>query len=473
MDYSLLLVNATIITVDPEHRVIPNGFLAVARDRIAAIGTMEQLKDGYPNAERVLDLSGHAVLPGLVDGHGHGGHCLIRTLGEEADDWGTMAEHIYYRCTDEEFWRAEGALAAAERIKFGTTTGVSMIGSTPRMDWVGAVAANLEGSVPVGIRQLSGIGCSDGVWPKIGRVYRKDGSYYENKAMPRDAWETTEEALRTLNGIHPRQICIVAPGHMGRRQGESEEDSILNNRKMFELAERYHVPLHTHAYAGDVQFLYDHTPEVMTERMSLTHSTGYTDEEIRILAETGTYIFHGPTTYAHVTGHCRVMDMLEAGVNLAVVTDGTAPDRSYDLWRDMKNVMWLQRFEHRDPTLIGSGKALELVTIEPAKALGLGKEIGSLEVGKKADIIAVDVRQPHLAPFGRMPVERLVYHAMGQDVDLTIVDGSIVMENRKLTLVDEDKILRDAGDALETMLERLGSDPDYLREDKLYSLRKK
>ena len=157
---------------------------------------------------------------------------------------------------------------------------------------------------------------------------------------------------------------------------------------------------------------------------------------------------------------------------VAVVTDGTAPDRSYDIWRDMKMLQVLQRGRFHDLSLLPCGKVLELCTIEPAKALKLDHLIGSLEVGKKADIIAVDVEQPHLAPFGDMPVQRLVYHAMGQDVDLTIVDGAVVMEGRKLTKVDEKKIIADARGAYATMLERLG-DPTVTQNPKLYELTQK
>ena len=127
--WDLLLTNGVIITVDGEHHLYDKGYIGVEGDTIAAIGPMEEL--GERTAARVIDCKGHAILPGLVDGHGHGGHCLIRTLGEHLDDgWEEMAETIYYRCTDPEFWRAEGALAAAERLKFGTTTAVSMVGST-------------------------------------------------------------------------------------------------------------------------------------------------------------------------------------------------------------------------------------------------------------------------------------------------------------------------------------------------------
>lgn len=468
--WDLLLKNGVVITVDGAHHIYDKGYVAVEGDTIAAVGPMEELP-AQARATRVIDCSGHAVLPGLVDGHGHGGHCLTKTLGEHlGDGWEQAAEEIYYRCSDPEFWRAEGALAAAERLKFGTTTAVSMVGNTPRIDSIDPLAANLEGSVSTGIRQLSGIGCANGVFPKRARVWKQDGSFDEVMVTPERAYETTEEAVRQLNGKHPRMTCIVAPGRMGRRPDESDEANIRHNREMFRIASTYDVPLHTHAYGGDVQFMADHTPEVLTPRLSLTHSTGYSQQELEILARTGPYVFHGPTTHANVTGHCPVQEMLEMGVHLAVVTDGTAPDRSYDLWRDMKNVQLFQRFRHKDGDLLPCGKVLELVTIEPARALGLDHMVGSLEVGKRADLITVDVNQPHLAPFGVMPVQRLVYHAMGQDVDRTIVDGVIVMEGRKLTQVCEQKVLDDAANAFDTMMKRLNRS-DVTDNPRLYALR--
>ncbi len=473
--YDLLLTNACVITVDAEHHVYAKGYVATEGDRIAAVGPMEELKGQLPQAKRLIDPEGHAVLPGLVDGHGHAGHCLTKTLGEhisgnEKDIWTVMAEDVYYRSSDEEFWYAEGALAAAERVKFGTTTGVSMVGSTPRIDWIAPVGANLSGSSSVGLRQLSGIGTANAPWPKMARYYDGKGGYVEREVDPNEALKNTEASLKAFNGRHPLETCIVAPGNMGRRKGMSVEDSIIHNRTMYRLAKEYDVPLHTHAYGGDVQFLWDHTPEVLYPNLSLTHSTGYSEQELDILAKTGAYVFHGPTTNAHIYGHCPVMEMLDKGINLAVITDGTAPDRSFDLWRDMKNVQLLQRYTYRTRDMLACGKVLELVTIEPAKALGLDKLVGSLEVGKKADIIAVDVMQPHLAPFGIMPIQRLVYHAMGQDVDWSIIDGTVIMEHRRLTLVDEKALLKRAEDAFELMMKRLDR-WDLTENPRLYEIR--
>ena len=121
--YDILIKNAVVITVDPEHHVYNRGFVAVKGDSIAAIGPMEKLED--VDAARVIDAEGKAVMPGLIDGHGHGGHCLTRTLGDQLEQWDAMAEDIYFRHTDDFFWYAEAALAAAERVKFGTLTGTA------------------------------------------------------------------------------------------------------------------------------------------------------------------------------------------------------------------------------------------------------------------------------------------------------------------------------------------------------------
>lgn len=466
----LLIINGTIITVDENNTIIPKGYIAVKDGKIADIGSMENLQE-LPEAKEVMDMDGHAVMPGLIDGHGHAGHCLVKTLAEHKDaEWDEMAEYIYYSCTDEEFWYNEGALAAAERIKFGTTTGVSMVGSTPKIDCIEPVGANLAASAEVGIRQFTGIGVPDGVWPKKARQFGKDGSVTEVICTPDMAAVSTEEAVKKYNGKYKRGTCLVAPGRMGKRPNVSDELNIEHNKAMYRISKEYGVPLHTHAFGGDVKFMYETTPEILTPNLSMAHSTGYSEEELDILAKTGAFVFHGPTTYSNAVGHCKVMEMLEKKINMAVVTDGTAPDRSFDMWRDMKNVMLLQRYRMQDWSLLPTGTVLRMVTIEPAKALGIDNVTGSLEVGKNADIITIDVMQPHLAPFGIMPVQRLVYHAMGQDVDNVIIEGEIVMKNRVLTKVDEKHLIEEAAKSFELMFERLDR-KEVLNNPNLYGIR--
>ena len=219
-----MLKNGIVITIDKERRIYDKGYVAVEGDSIVAVGPMEQLPP-QAQAARIVDCEGHAVLPGLVDGHGHGGHCLTRTLGEHLDDdWEPMAEEIYYRCTDWEFWRAEGALAAAERLKFGSTTGVSMVGSTPRVDSLQPVEANLEGSLSTGIRQLSGVGCPYGAFPKRARVWREDGSAEDILVEPETAYQTTEQAVQRLNA---EKLALEAKRNQADRDSRDKNNELL------------------------------------------------------------------------------------------------------------------------------------------------------------------------------------------------------------------------------------------------------
>ena len=159
-----------------------------------------------------------------------------------------------------------------------------------------------------------------------------------------------------------------------------------------------------------------------------------------------------------IRGRCPVPELIDAGVNVALGSDGTAPDRSYDMFRHMFQCMHYHRRHFRDAGVLPHGKVLEMVTIDAARALGLEREIGSLEAGKKADIILVDLWKPHLLPL-EMPVHRITCFANGADVCTTIVDGRILMENGKVLTVDESDVLERAQAASELMLERTGLRP--------------
>ena len=147
-----------------------------------------------------------------------------------------------------------------------------------------------------------------------------------------------------------------------------------------------------------------------------------------------------------------------AVVNVAVASDATSPDRTFDLLKDIKVAMTLQRTHFHDVKLMPPGKMLEMITIDAARLLGLEKEIGSLEAGKQADIILIDLNQPHLTP-AFMPAHRIVYEATGADVHTVMVEGKILMENRQVKHVDEGKILKDAEREAELMVKRSGVKP--------------
>jgi cytosine/adenosine deaminase-related metal-dependent hydrolase len=187
----------------------------------------------------------------------------------------------------------------------------------------------------------------------------------------------------------------------------------------------------------------------------LSHSTDLTDEEIRICAETQSRIAHNPSAIASVMGRCPAPELMEAGVVVALGSDGTAPDRSADMFRHMQQCMHYHRRHFRDAGWLPPGRVLEMCTIDGARALGLETEIGSIEAGKKADLALVDLRRPHLYP-ANMPAFRVVCFANGNDIDTVIIDGVVALENGRALLVDEDQILDQAQLETDRMIDRLG-----------------
>ena len=220
------------------------------------------------------------------------------------------------------------------------------------------------------------------------------------------------------------------------------------------IADECNVPIHGHAYQGDILYAFKHF-DILGPHLSLAHVTGISDEEIGILADTGTHVLSGPMTNAYINSRCPVVELLERGVNVAFCTDASAPNRTYDLLEKLRIGLWLHRSHFKDGDVLTAGKALEMITIDAAEALGLAADFGSLEVGKKADVVLVNTQKPHLYPLWQEPL-RLVYQASGHDVDTVIVDGQLLMENREVFSVNEESILIDAQSEAEKMLDRTG-----------------
>jgi cytosine/adenosine deaminase-related metal-dependent hydrolase len=172
----------------------------------------------------------------------------------------------------------------------------------------------------------------------------------------------------------------------------------------------------------------------------LVHMVHLDDEDIQKLAETNTHVAHCPTSNAKLaSGICRVPDLLDAGVNVGLGTDGAPCNNTNDLMQEMKLAGIIHKAKSYDPILVPAETVLEMATINGAKALGLEDSIGSIEVGKKADFVAVDMRKVHLQPYYN-PVSAIVYSATGGDVKLVVVDGQVVVEDGELKTMDEEEI---------------------------------
>jgi cytosine/adenosine deaminase-related metal-dependent hydrolase len=213
----------------------------------------------------------------------------------------------------------------------------------------------------------------------------------------------------------------------------------LQAKRVREIAAKWKTRIHSDAFAGMVRMAARDENALLGPDVHIQHLRGISLEEVAILARTGTHATHAPSA-GQATGRCPVPELIQAGVNVAITTDGTSPKTTFDLFQAMRKAQLVHQLISRDMFLLPPGKLLEMVTIDAARALGWADEIGSLEVGKKADAIVVDMRQPHLMP-NFMVVHRLVYEAVGNDVETVIVDGRVLMERRALLTVEEEGVL--------------------------------
>ena len=187
----------------------------------------------------------------------------------------------------------------------------------------------------------------------------------------------------------------------------------------------------------------------------LSHATDLGEAEISVLAAAGSSIAHNPTAVFSQLGRCPVPELLEAGVNVALGSDATAPDRPSDMFRQMFGLTRYHRALRRDPALIPPGLALEMATVRAAEALGMGGEVGSLTPGLLADVIVLDGARPHLTPLIH-PVHQIVYYASGSDVSHVVVGGEVLVDDGVVTSVDVAEILAEAREEHSAAIARSG-----------------
>ncbi len=455
----LLVVGGTVLTMDADFRVIQQGAVALRGDRIVEVGAADDLQSRYE--ARTIDARGKIVMPGLVDAHAHGGHGLTKGLAEGRGGpyWLDLMERLYHRATTPEFWYAEGLLSALERLRFGVTTGLSMPGSSPRVDDHRYAGEGVRAYEEVGLRHVLAIGPPDGPWPRTFVSWEGEAPVGRQVTLEQ-ALATSEAAIEAYHGRAGGRIRVylgpssIAPDFTPLATLASEA-AWIQARELRRLANKHAVGIHAHAYAGMILQAARDYPELLGSDLSLAHCTGIGPDEVRILADYGVAVVHGPYTHAYVAARCPVIELLEAGVTVAIGTDGSSPDRSLDLLAQIHPAMQLQRVHFADAAVLPAGKALAMVTIDAARALGLAGDIGSLEPGKKADLIVLDSRRAHLYPHAdALAPLRLAYAASGADVETVIVNGFVLMEQGRVLTVDEGRVLDLAQREAEALLER-------------------
>lgn len=465
MHIETLLVHGTVITMDTSRRLIADGAVAIHKGRILEVGHTEDLLRQY-TADLHLDCTGKAVLPGFIDAHGHAGHALTKTLGVDSPShWMDTVTPLYHHFTTDEFWYTEGKLAALERLKMGVTCGVSVISSAQRSDDPVFAVNNARGYNEVGIRQVLAVGPSNPPFPRSFSRWR-NGLREERAFSFDELMAGTEGAIQSCHHTaNDRTRVFVAPfvlvtSIFGSGASPSDVAVSLNAhdrlmmRRVRELAAKYSTRIHTEAFGGMVHMAAQDEWALLGPDVHIQHCTGISMEEVKLLAESKTHVSSAPGAYQG-TARCPIPELMAFGANVCITTDGTAPSISFDLLQAARSTRLIQQVMLRDSFLLPAGTLLEAITINAAKAIGWDDELGSLEAGKKADVVVLNLRQPHLAP-DMAPVSRIMHKAVGSDVDTVLVDGVVLMANRRTTTVCEDDVMREAQEEAEATLSRAG-----------------
>ncbi|MGJ8547747.1 MAG: amidohydrolase family protein [Sulfitobacter sp.] len=434
--HDLLIHCATIVTVDADRRMIEDGWIAVDADRIAAIGT-----GAPPVAERVIERPGLIALPGLIDTHSHAGHGLVRAAGDgDGELWFQICEEIYAGVATPDFWRAEARLAQMERLMGGVTTAVSLLGGgadVMRTDTPEAGDAHCSATVESGLRTFMAVGPGRLPFPKLFGANRNPVSFDEQMEVCADLIMRHNEIMNRRTGV-----ALIMPVYSAAHMEVYGPEIRRMSTAMRALQDRTGAIFTQDGHrSGTIALAHD--LGLLSPRSALGHSVDLTSEDFDALRETGATIIHNPSAIMSIIGRCPVPELLEAGVTVSLGSDAGAPDRGFDMFRHMAQAMHYHRRHFRDPSVLPDGKALELCTIDAAQALGVAEQIGSLEVGKKADIIFLNGRKPHLWP-PVMALNRITHFANAADVDTVVVDGRVLMEERKIPHFDLNKILEDA-----------------------------
>jgi len=421
---TLLITGGTVITMDAKDSIIENGAVVVVEGRIAAIGPAAELDRAYPNARRV-DAAGKIVMPGLINAHTHVPMVLFRGLADDLVLMEWLDEHIFpaeARLVDEEFVRWGTRLACMEMLRGGITTFVDMY------YFEDVVAQEAE---RCGMRAVVGETLIDFPAPD-------NTTWDEAVTYSREFVETWRGHSRITPAIAPHAPYTVSGDHLVEAHALATE---LDVPLLIHLAEDRAELETISQLSGMTSVDYLDSLGVLDDRVLAAHVVWPTQSEIELLAERGVGVAHCPQSNMKIAaGVAPAPAMIEAGVALGLGTDGAASNNDLNLWEEIDTAAKLHKVTTGDPTVIDAREALRMATIEGARALGMESEIGSLEVGKRADLIVVGTGGLHQRP-SYSPYSLLTYTTKASDVETVIVEGRIVVDAQQITTLDSAEVL--------------------------------
>lgn len=429
MESETILIENTMII----GKEIKKGSILLEDDKISSINQNLSSND----ADAVIDGEGKVLIPGLVNTHTHLSMTLLRGLADDLvlETW--LNEHIWptEANLDGELCYIGAKLACAEMIKSGTTTFNDMYFYMDR------VARAVDES---GVRGNITHGMLD-----MGDEEKRKAEYKESLRIIDKCHNTADGRIKVSFGPHAPYTC-------------STELLTWVRKKASQLG----VRIHTHVSETEFEVktiidTYEGRPFEYLDRIGfldddvlVAHAVWPSVSELDIIKEREVKVSHNPVSNMKLaSGVSPVAKMMDKGINVSLGTDGAASNNNLDMLEEMKIAAIQQKVNTGDPTVLRAEDVFKIATIGGATALGLEDEIGTIEVGKKADLVLVDMGAPHLTPY-RHPISHLVYAANGGDVDTVICNGQILMQERELLTIDEKALLEQAEEATRDLLSR-------------------
>lgn len=427
----ILIFNGTVLSMEPGERAIENGAVAVSGDRIVWVGPA----DAFPASAvgRRIDAGGGIIMPGLINTHTHAAMALFRGIADDLPlmDW--LNGHIFpaeSRLTEERVYHG-ALLACAEMILSGTTCFCDMY------LFEGAVA---RAARDAGMRAVVGEVLFDFPSPHYGPL--EEGFRYTEALA--EQWQG--DPLVSI-AVEPHSPYLCSPALLqraGRIARERDLPLVLHLSETHDEVER----IQSKYGVSPVRHLAD--LGLLSPRLLACHCVVLSDEDIALLKEFDVKVAHNPESNMKLaSGVAPVPRLLAAGIHVSLGTDGCASNNNLDMFQEMDSAAKLHKVNSLDPTVMDVRRTLAMATLDGARALGIDHLTGSLSVGKRADIIVIDTRKPHLVPLYR-PESHLVYAVQGSDVSHSIINGRVVMAQRRLETLDLTAVMQRA----EAMKER-------------------
>lgn len=433
----IIIKNGIIVTMNKDRMILKNGGVAIEGDRIVDVDQSENLAKKY-SADMIIDAKGKAVLPGFVNTHTHLFQNLLKGRRDDLllGDWiydVTMPlvkrEFVDSQSENFDIGYYGALLGCVEALKFGTTCLVDMDLRNPRVP---------EAFKLTGIRAFYAMNLADRWVPKD-VLLPKDQAMKMFDQLAKQ-WHGAENArIKCMYGPSTPYIC--SKEYLQEMRERANKDGM---RIQIHVSETKSERDLTKKETGRFPVEYLQSLGFLGSDVIAVHCVWISDREIDLLKKTGTRVSHNPESNMKLaSGVAPVPKMLRKGITVSLATDGCASNDNLDMFEAMRTAAFLHKVSNLDASAISSHDMLKMATVEGAKAVGLEDEIGSLEKGKKADVILVDLESAHLRPLNDV-VNTLVYCANGADVDTVIVDGKIIVQNHVIKTINEKVLIKEA-----------------------------